>query len=152
MHDRDELEKKYQRHLDRLRTKKAKEAFIKSPVPSNPDRCFVCNCILPPDQPYKAHLESEEHRGHIEVNYLYQEIDKFINEMQLDNEIKVIAKNKKQEAPSPPMDIISMEVVCAAPIPKRRPHIKRVNNEMCINQTDVIYEDPEENSEREKNV
>jgi hypothetical protein len=49
MHDREELEKKYQRHLDRLRTKKAKEAFIKSPVPSNPDRCFVCNCILPAD-------------------------------------------------------------------------------------------------------
>ena len=149
MHDREELEKKYQRHLDRLRTKKAKEAFIKSPVPSNPDRCFVCNCILPADQPYKAHLESEEHRGHIEVNYLYQEIDKVINEMQIDNEIKVIKKNVKQEAPSPPLDI---EVACAAPIPKRRPNIKRVNIDTCMNTTNVIYEEPEENTEREKNV
>ena len=56
IHDRDELERKYERHIERLRTKKAKEAIIKSPIPSNPDRCFVCNCIIPPEEHYKEHL------------------------------------------------------------------------------------------------
>lgn len=94
MYEREDLEKKYQRHIERLRTKKAKEVMIKSPVPSNPDRCFVCNCIIPPEEEYKAHLLSEEHKNHIEVNCLYLEIDNVINGLQLDIELKVIEKKR----------------------------------------------------------
>lgn len=46
MRDKDELGKKWQRHLDKLNAKKSKDQEIKTPIPSNPDRCFVCNTVI----------------------------------------------------------------------------------------------------------
>ncbi len=55
-------------------------------MPSNPDRCFVCQETIHGD--YKAHVRSEEHRRNVEENRLYQEIDVLIAELSLDSEIR----------------------------------------------------------------
>jgi hypothetical protein len=72
MRDREELDKKWVRHIDKLKSKKgASEKEIKTPIPSNPDRCFVCNTVISPEEGYREHLKSEEHKKHIENNCLY---------------------------------------------------------------------------------
>jgi ribosomal protein S10 len=100
MRDKDELERKWERHIDKLKTKKSKDQEIKTPIPSNPDRCFVCNSVISPEEGYREHLKSEEHKRHIEVNCLYQEIDNVINELNLEIELKEIQKKSPPPAPT----------------------------------------------------
>jgi hypothetical protein len=57
--EREFHELKWRRHLDKLKNKKKPENGkyeIKTPIPSNPDRCFVCNCNIPPEEDYRQHL------------------------------------------------------------------------------------------------
>jgi DNA-directed RNA polymerase subunit N (RpoN/RPB10) len=100
MRDKDELERKWERHIEKLKTKKSKDQEIKTPIPSNPDRCFVCNSVISPEEGYREHLKSEEHKRHIEVNCLYQEIDNVINELNLEIELKEIQKKSPPPAPT----------------------------------------------------
>jgi ribosomal protein S10 len=100
MRDRDELEKKWERHVEKLKTKKSKDKEIKTPIPSNPDRCFVCNSAISAEEGYREHLRSDEHKRHIEINCLYQEIDNVINELNLEIELKEIQKKSPPPAPT----------------------------------------------------
>ncbi len=59
MADRETHEMKWKRHIEKLNTKKKPENGryeIKTPIPSNPDRCFVCNINIPPEEEYREHL------------------------------------------------------------------------------------------------
>jgi len=49
--DPEEQEQKYRRHLERLNLTKKKdpEEIIKTQIPSNPDRCFVCQATINED-------------------------------------------------------------------------------------------------------
>lgn len=60
--ERAENEKKWKRHIDRLNLKKKPENGvyeIKTPIPSHPDRCFICQCNIPESVGYKEHLKTD---------------------------------------------------------------------------------------------
>jgi len=42
MSDREEHERKWKRHIERLNQHKPDRYEIKTPIPAHPDRCFVC--------------------------------------------------------------------------------------------------------------
>lgn len=78
MSEREAHEMKWRRHIEKLNTKKKPENGryeIKTPIPSNPDRCFVCNVSIPPEEEYLAHLVTEQHQKIIESNTMYNDID-----------------------------------------------------------------------------
>lgn len=60
-------------------------------------------------------MKSEEHKRHIEVNCLYQEIDNVINELNLELELKDM--QKKSPPPAPAL----VEVTNRDVLVKRRP-------------------------------
>lgn len=67
---------------------------IKTPIPSNPDRCFVCSTSIPSEVGYKEHLKTEQHLVNVESNSLYQEIDKIIDDLNLELELNSLQKLK----------------------------------------------------------
>ena len=98
MSDREEHERKWKRHLEKLRTKKKPDADgkyeIKTPIPSNQDRCFVCSSTISAEVGYKEHLQTSQHLSHVENNPLYLEIDKVIDELNLEVELQRLRKQK----------------------------------------------------------
>lgn len=92
----DEHEKKYKKHIEKLSAKKKPnengQYEIKTPIPSHPDRCFVCQISIPEGVDYKEHLVSEQHRKCIENDKLYGMIDDVIAELSLKAEIEQFSK------------------------------------------------------------
>jgi hypothetical protein len=88
----EEHEKKYKKHIEKLSAKKKPnengQYEIKTPIPSHPDRCFVCQAAIPEGVEYKEHLVSEQHRASIENDKLYGMIDEVLAELSLNAEIE----------------------------------------------------------------
>jgi hypothetical protein len=85
--DREEHERKYRRHLERLNSTKKKDPaeVIKTPIPSNPDRCFVCQATINED--YREHVRGDQHRRMVETNDMYSDIDGLLAELNVKKEI-----------------------------------------------------------------
>lgn len=66
-----------------MKKKPGPDYEIKTPVPSHPDRCFVCQSGIPEGVSYKEHINSEGHRISIERDPLYEEIDNLLDELDL---------------------------------------------------------------------
>lgn len=84
MLEKDDHERKWKRHLLKLVDKKKPENGryeIKTPIPSHPDRCFVCQSAIPEDVTYKQHIASPSHLALVNRDPLYLEIDSLIDEM-----------------------------------------------------------------------
>lgn len=99
IYDREEHEKKWRRHIDRLKQKKKPGENglyeIKTPIPTHPDRCFVCQSSIPEDVEYREHIRSEGHRRSIEQDSLYMQIDSLIQEL----DQKVAGSSTKMRKP-----------------------------------------------------
>ena len=97
------MNKKWKRHLERLSQKKAPDEFgryeIKTPIPSHPDRCFVCQGPIPPGVDYKEHLRSVEHLNYVERDPLYREIDDILDELNFKQEMKGQEAAEKKKRP-----------------------------------------------------
>eukprot|EP00347_Sterkiella_histriomuscorum_P010507 403376017 len=80
MREKNEKVAIYRRHLQRLNEKKPDYYEIKTPLPNNTDKCFVCEGTIQ-EENYKAHLKSDLHKESVQNNKLYGMIDSLIDEM-----------------------------------------------------------------------
>ena len=60
MREKKEKEAIYRKHLLRLKEKKPDYYEVKTPIPNNTDKCFVCEGKII-EESYKAHLKSDLH-------------------------------------------------------------------------------------------
>ncbi|CDW87964.1 UNKNOWN [Stylonychia lemnae] len=90
--DRIQKEQCYIKHVERLKKKKLDLYDIKTPIPANPNRCFVCEDQI--NDGYKEHLKSESHLMCIRNQPLYNEIDNLIDQM--NEELLLDEKQKKK--------------------------------------------------------